>query len=194
MSRLEPDHGVRDGEEVAATVPMLGNPAGRNDRFSYFPRNPQVKPFVMSIPSAPLVSLALWTWSKLLASTTLANYLKDFPLKSWGTSRPIVLASQFSQKPRVPLPQVPSPSGPHLSALALVDEEDTGKGIREPTAVSSKEASGLIHVCSELEGLLLCGEGWAKPCLAAPVAPLGVQAGTVAHPGSGGLTHWCRLG
>lgn len=59
--------------------------------------------------------------------------------------------------PLRPLPQSPAPPGPYLCALALVDEEDTGKGIREPTAVGSKEASGLIHMGSELEDLLLCG-------------------------------------
>lgn len=83
-----------------------------------------------------------------MASISLASYLKGFPLKVWGTSRP----------PSAPKARAASPSGPYLCALALVDEEDSGKRIREPSAVSSKEASGLIHVGSELEGLLFCGE------------------------------------
>lgn len=48
--------------------------------------------------------------------------------------------------------------GPHLRALTLVDEEDAGKGVREAAAVSGKEAASLVHVDSELEGLLFCGE------------------------------------
>lgn len=79
--------------------------------------------------------------------------------------------------PLCPLPHSPSPSGPCLSALALVDEEDPGEGIREPTAVSSKEASGLIHVGSELEDLLLCGKEWAEPCHTATVALWGYKLG-----------------
>lgn len=101
-----------------------------------------------------------------MASTSLASYLKDFPLKIWELAGLSVL----------PKPE-PSSSGPYLRALALVDEEDTGEGIREPTAVSGKEASGLIHVGSELEGLLLCGEEWAKPCHVAPVALWGCKLG-----------------
>lgn len=99
-------------------------------------------------------SLALRASSKLVASTSLASYLKGFPLKVWGTCKP----------PSAPQSQSRLPSGPYLRALALVDEEDSGERIREPSAVSGKEASGLIHVGSELEGLLLCGEERAKPC------------------------------
>ena len=50
------------------------------------------------------------------------------------------------------------PWDPHLCALTLVDEEDTGKGVREAGAVGSKEAASLVHVGAELEGLLLCGK------------------------------------
>lgn len=50
------------------------------------------------------------------------------------------------------------PRGPHLCALTLVDEEDTGKGVREAGTVSGKEAASLVHVGTELEGLLLCGK------------------------------------
>lgn len=61
-----------------------------------------------SIPRALLVSLAcgrgpsLWAWSKLLASTSLTDYLKGFLLKIRGPRRPVALASQCSQKPEAP--------------------------------------------------------------------------------------------
>lgn len=111
---------------------------------------------------------------------------KGLPPEIWGTSRSVVRLPSVPKvrapPPRTPSPQShspqsPFPSGPCLSALALVDEEDTGKGIREPTAISSKEASGLIHVGSQLEDLLLCGKEWAEPCHTATVALWGYKLG-----------------
>lgn len=55
----------------------------------------------------------------------------------------------------------PSSPDPYLCALTLVDEEDTGEGVREAAAVSGKEAASLVHVGAELEHLLLCGKGRA---------------------------------
>lgn len=121
--------------------------------------------------------------------TSLASCPKGFPLRSGELEDQLYVFPVFPKSerppeppplrapPPCPPPHSPSPSGPCLSALALVDEEDTGEGIREPTAVSSKEASGLIHVGSELEDLLLCGKEWAEPCHTAPVALWGYKLG-----------------
>lgn len=45
----------------------------------------------------------------------------------------------------------------YLSDLAVRGEEDPSEGIRKATAVSGKQAAGLVHVCSQLEHLLHCG-------------------------------------
>lgn len=46
----------------------------------------------------------------------------------------------------------------YLSTLALIDEENSGKRIREATAICSKQTPGLVHVYSQLEDLLLCAK------------------------------------
>lgn len=42
----------------------------------------------------------------------------------------------------------------HLGDLALSGEEDSGKGVRQAGAVSSKQAASLVHVDPQLEDLL----------------------------------------
>lgn len=83
-----------------------------------------------------------------LPSKDLGYWLLCFSRSQKLTGPPVLSKSEPPAPPR----------GPHLCALTLVDEEDTGKGVREAGTVSSKEAASLVHVGTELEGLLLCGK------------------------------------
>ena len=109
-------------------------------------------------PTSSLSSMLNVTTIKAFTSVVL-QLSASLPSKDLGTGCSVSPGPRNSQAPQCSQSQPSAPPrDPHLCALTLVDEEDTGKGVREAGAVGSKEAASLVHVGAELEGLLLCGK------------------------------------